>query len=49
LVGTQATLTLTFANGTTVANEDEQGDDNDDQAGHDNGDDGSDNSGSGDG
>jgi hypothetical protein len=56
LVGTQVTLTLTFANGTTVANEDEQGD-NDDQgddgnqtSGHDHGgDDGGDNSGGGDG
>jgi hypothetical protein len=44
LVGTQVTLTLTFANGTTVANENEQGD-NDDQgddgnqtSGHDHGD-----------
>ena len=29
LVGAQVTLTLTFANGTTVANEDEQGDNDD--------------------
>ena len=55
LLGTQVTLTLTFANGTTVANEDEQAD-NDDQgdngiqtAGHDHGDDGGDDSGGGDG
>lgn len=46
LVGTQVTLTLTFANGTTVANEDEQGEnedqaDTDDQSG-----DGGDSSGS---
>jgi hypothetical protein len=34
LVGTQVTLTLTFANGTTVANEDEQGE-NEDQNGDD--------------
>jgi len=55
LVGTQVTLTLTFANGTTVANEDEQGDDDDQgdngsqTSGHDHGDDGGDTSGGGDG
>jgi hypothetical protein len=56
LLGTQVTLTLTFANGTTVANEDEQGEneDNDDNdqgddgnqiSQHDGGDDGGDSSG----
>ena len=54
LVGTQVTLTLTFANGTTVANEDEQGDDDQGDngsqtSGHDHGDDGGDTSGGGDG
>lgn len=54
VVGTQVTLNLTFANGTTVADEDEQGDNDDqgevgDQAGHDHGDDGGDSSGGGDG
>jgi len=54
LVGTQVTLTLTFSNGTTVANEDEQGDDDqgdssNQASGHDDGDDGGDNSGGGDG
>jgi len=54
LVGTQVTLTLTFANGTTFANEDEQGDDDQGDngsqtSGHDHGDDGGDTSGGGDG
>jgi hypothetical protein len=54
LVGTQVTLTLAFANGTTVANEDEQGDDDQGDngsqtSGHDHGDDGGDTSGGGDG
>jgi hypothetical protein len=49
LVGTQVALTLTFANGTTVANEDDQGDTGIQTAGHDHGDDEGDDSGGGDG